>query len=101
MAEPCYLFDQLRQEMWCFLFHFGGSQGLYPRQWINMYFPIQFIHYLCIFLEYGQVPFEVKVLKKLHCQLYARLIYTMPSALQSHSKFTALIHLNGLSFFLS
>jgi hypothetical protein len=56
--------DHLRQEIWRFLFCSGESQGLFPRQLINLFFPVPFTHYLYTFLEHGQVPFEVHILKE-------------------------------------
>jgi hypothetical protein len=71
--------DHLRQKNWRLLFRYGESQGFFPKQLINLHFPIQFTHYLCIFLECGQVPFEVHVLKEPQHRLDARLIYRVIS----------------------
>jgi hypothetical protein len=42
---------------------------------INLFFPVQFTHYLCTLLKHGQVPFVVHVWKEPQHQLDARLNY--------------------------
>jgi hypothetical protein len=51
--------DHLRQEIWRFLFRYGESQGLFPQQLVNLYFPPSFNYNLCYFFEKLNIPFQV------------------------------------------
>jgi hypothetical protein len=79
--------DHLRQQIWRFLCRYGASQGIFPRQLIQLYYPTQFTNYLCNFLVLAQVPFEVKTLQEPQHRVESKFIYRMVSASQEYKLF--------------
>jgi hypothetical protein len=72
--------DHLCQEFWCFLCQYGQSQGLYPKQTLNLYFSTTFTSYVCNFLEQcGLQPQECVVMEPQR-RVEAYFTYRMVSA---------------------
>jgi hypothetical protein len=73
MVKQFLCIDQLRQELWRFLFQNGHPQGDFPRQLLSLPFPVLFTHYLCTELDHAQVHGQFCVEK----ETYHRLLYSM------------------------
>jgi len=73
MVKQFLCIDQLRQEVWRFLFRNGHPQGDFPRQLLSLPFPVLFTHYLCTELDHAQVHGQFCVEK----ETYHRLLYSM------------------------
>jgi hypothetical protein len=79
--------DHLRQEIWKFLFRYGQAQGLYPRQLCNLYYPLQFTNYLCIFLHRAGIPFTCHTLSEPQRRLDTTLNYHIISTADHYNVF--------------
>jgi hypothetical protein len=71
--------DHLRQEFWRFLCRYGQSQGLYPKQTLNFYFPSAFTSYVCNFLGQAGLVSEECVAKEPQRRVETYFIYRMVS----------------------
>jgi hypothetical protein len=71
--------DHLCQEFWRFLCRYGQSQGLYPKQTLNLYFSDAFTSYISNFLQRCGLQPQESVFRKPQRRVEAYFMYRMVS----------------------
>jgi len=71
--------DHLRQEIWRFLCRYGASQGIFPKQTVNLYFPTAFTNYLSNYLQLSGVRHEECAIGEPQRKVDVNFLYRMVS----------------------
>jgi hypothetical protein len=71
--------DHLRQEIWRFLCRYGQSQGMFPHQTLNLYFPTVFTNYVANYLQVCGVPYDECCSREAQRRVEVNFMYRMVS----------------------
>jgi hypothetical protein len=80
--------DQLRQEIWRFLFRYGQSQGHFPQQFLRLNFPPTFTCYLCNFFRRLNIQYQFAQVRESKRHLDAKLSYRMITIAENYMSYS-------------